>query len=58
MTKKEATYLRKLEIENAMLREQNTKHMQVYSTQIIELIELRAKLQTCREVLDGIEPDQ
>jgi hypothetical protein len=52
MTKKEATYLRKLEIENAMLREQNTKHMQVYSTQIIELIDLRAKLQLLNEILN------
>jgi hypothetical protein len=52
VTKKETLHLRKLEIENAMLREQHTKHMQVYRDQTLELIELRAKLQLCKDVLN------
>jgi hypothetical protein len=52
MTKKESTYLRKLELENALLSEQHAKHMRVFGEQIIELIDLRAKLQLLNEILN------
>lgn len=50
MTARERAHVRRLELENAQLREQNGKHIEVYRDQIVELIELRAKLELLREV--------
>jgi hypothetical protein len=52
MTNKEANYLRKLEIENELLRAENAKHLRVYGDQFLELITLKAKLQSLNEVLN------
>lgn len=50
MTKAEAAKLRRLELENAELRAQHLRHIEVYREQSIELIELRAQLQLLREI--------
>lgn len=50
MNAKESARLRRLELENAELRAQNARHIEVYRDQLIELIELRAQLQLMREI--------
>lgn len=56
MTKSEYTRLRRLELENAELRRQSDRHMEVYREQAMELIELRTTLQLLRELI-GQQPD-
>lgn len=46
--------LRRLELENAELRQANARHIEVFREQTLELIELRATLQLMRELL-GVE---
>lgn len=53
MTSRERAYVRRLELENAQLRAQNDKHIDIYREQTVELIELRAKLDLLREVANG-----
>ena len=53
MTKAESARLRRLELENAELRRQVAKHIEVYREQSLELIELRATLQLLRELVGG-----
>ena len=53
MTAKEKAKLRRLELENEQLRAQHAKHIEVYRDQVLELIELRAKLDLLREVANG-----
>jgi len=53
MTARERAYVRRLELENAQLRAQNDKHIDIYREQTVELIELRAKLDLLREVANG-----
>ena len=50
MTKREQDKLRRLELENAELRAQHMRHIEVYREQSLELIELRATLQQIREI--------
>lgn len=52
MTKQELNKLRRLELENEQLREMNNRHIDVYREQVIELIELRAKLQLIKESIE------
>lgn len=53
MTVLEKAKLRRLELENEQLRAQHARHIEVYRDQLIELIELRAKLDLLREVANG-----
>ena len=53
MTARERAYVRRLELENAQLRAQNDKHIDIYREQTVELIELRAKLDLLRAVANG-----
>lgn len=53
MTKAEIARMRRLELENAELRRQVDKHIEVYREQALELIELRATLQLLRELVNG-----
>lgn len=53
MNARERAHVRRLELENAELREQIAKHIEVYRDQAIELIELRARVELLREILDG-----
>lgn len=55
MTKAEQARLRRLELENAELRRQCDKHIEVYRDQALELIELRTRLQVVRELLGSAE---
>ena len=50
MTKSEAARLRRLELENAELRAQHLRHIEVYRDQNIELIELRAQMKLLQEI--------
>jgi len=54
LTARDKAKLRRLELENAELRQANARHIDVYREQLVELIELRAKLQLMRELL-GVE---
>ena len=56
MTAKEQAKLRRLELENAELRRQVSKHIEVYRDQAFELIELRAKIDVLRDVLGEVKP--
>ena len=51
MTARDRARLRRLELENAELRQANAKHIEVYREQALELIELRATLQLLQELL-------
>ena len=53
MTAKERQRIDRLESENAMLREQIAKHMRVYGDCLIEIIELRVKLDLIESALRG-----
>lgn len=52
MTAKDRAKLRRLELENEELRRMNDKHIDAFREQATELIELRAKLQLMRELLE------
>lgn len=54
LTARDRAKLRRLELENAELRQANARHVDVYREQLVELIELRATLQLMRELL-GVE---
>ena len=49
MTAKERARIERLERENAMLREQNAKHIGVCGDLLVQIIELKARLDTIRE---------
>jgi predicted nuclease with TOPRIM domain len=51
MTKQEAAKLRRLEAENARLREVLDKHAAVYRDQLYEIVELRTQLDLVRDAL-------
>ncbi len=51
MTKKEQVAFRKLELENANLKQQLDKHFAVYRSQLYELVELRTKLQSINHLV-------
>lgn len=53
MNAKEFARFRRLELENEELRKAIEKHIDVYRDQTIELIDLRAKLNMLREVMNG-----
>ncbi len=53
MNAKEFARLRRLELENEELRKAIEKHLDVYRDQAIELIDLRAKLNLLREMMNG-----
>ena len=54
MNRKEHIAFDRLEIENAELRASNSRHMDVYRDQAIELIELRTKLAMCRQFAEEL----
>lgn len=54
LTARDKAKLRRLELENAELRQANARHIKVFHEQTLELIELRATLQLMRELL-GVE---
>jgi hypothetical protein len=52
MNAKESAKLRRLELENFELRVRNDKHIRVYGDMCVELIELRAKLELLKEIIN------
>ena len=57
MTQKEAQRMRRLELENAQLRESIKNHLAIYGDVLMELIETRATLDLCRDALNGNRDD-
>ena len=55
MNQKESAKMRRLEVENEELRRVNSKHIQIYSDQLIELIDLRTRLRLVDEALHSPE---
>ena len=53
MNAREKAHVRRLELENDELRAQVARHIDVYRDKSIELIELRARLELLREILEG-----
>lgn len=53
MTAKEQQRMQRLEIENRELREQNAKHARIYGDNLMEIIELKAKLELIESALRG-----
>ena len=53
MTAKDRQKMQRLEIESAQLREQHAKSMRIYGDNLMEIIELRAKLQLIESALRG-----
>lgn len=53
MTAKERQLMHKLEIENRELRAQHAKHFEVYRDSLIEIIDLRARLELVEMALRG-----
>lgn len=53
MTKKEQLKMAKLESENRHLRDQNRKHLEVYGDCVVELINLRARLELIELAVNG-----
>lgn len=51
MTAKERQRMQRLEIENRELREHQAKSMRIYSDCILEIIELRAKLELIQSAI-------
>ena len=51
MNQKEAAKLRRLEVENEELKRVNSRHIQVYSDLLSELIDLRTRLRLVEEAL-------
>lgn len=53
MTPKEAQRMRRLEIENAELREKILHHVEVYGRMLVEICELKAKLALVDSAIHG-----
>lgn len=53
MTAKEAQKMKRLELENAELRNKIDHHLDVYRDQLYELVELKAKLALVDSALHG-----
>ena len=51
MTARESAAMRRLELENEGLRAQNSRHIEVYREQSIELIERRAAMALAAEMM-------
>lgn len=52
MTAKERARMDRLARENAMLREQNAKHVRICGDLLVKIIELEARLETIRHAAD------
>lgn len=52
MNAKEHARMRRIELENAQLREKNDRHIEVYRDQLLELIELRSMVELLRELIN------
>lgn len=53
MNAREKAHVRRLELENDELRAKVARHIDVYRDQSLELIEMRAKLELLREIMEG-----
>lgn len=53
MTAKEQQRMARLEIENRELRDQLSRHMEIYRNQLFEIVELRTKLELVEMAIGG-----
>lgn len=56
MTKAEAARMRRLELENAELRQKIDRHIEIYRGHALGLIELRAERQLLLEIVGSKQP--
>ena len=54
MNRKEQLAFTRLEVENSVLRASNSRHIEVYRDQALELIELRTKLEMVRRFAEEL----
>jgi len=57
MNRKEQLAFNRLEVENAELRASNSRHLEVYRDQAIELIDLRTKLAMVRQLSEELHTE-
>ena len=57
MNRKEQLAFNRLEVENAELRASNSRHLEVYRDQAIELIDLRTKLAMVRKLSEELHTE-
>jgi len=55
MTAKERQRMQRLEAENRMLRERVSMDMNVYSNNLIEIIEMKATIELIKTAIEGYE---
>lgn len=55
MTAKERQRMQRLEAENRMLRERVSMDMNVYSNNLIEIIEMKAMIELIKAAIEGYE---
>ena len=53
MTAKERQQMQRLEIENRELRNSHKNHMKIYGDNLMEIVELKAKLELIESALRG-----
>ena len=58
MNQKESAKLRRLEVENEELKRMNSRHIEVYRDQAMELIFLRTRLRLVEEALQQPRPEE
>jgi len=51
VTRREQSAMRKLELENARLREQLDKHFQIYREQLYRIVDLESRLEMVMEAV-------
>lgn len=52
MTKQEQQKMHRIELENQSLREMNSRHIDVYRDNVIEIIELKATIELIKSALE------
>lgn len=54
MTKEEQRKYEKLEVENRLLREQNSKHLEIYRMHLEEIITLKGKVEAMTSLINEL----
>lgn len=54
MTKEEQRKMERLEVENRLLREQNSKHLEIYRTHLEEIVTLKGKVEAMTGLINEL----
>lgn len=54
MTKQEQRKYDKLEVENRLLREQNSKHFEIYRMHLAEIVTLKSKIEAMTSLINEL----